>query len=133
MTRYNALFHWAVPPGREMEALEDLRGAADLVLVDAPCGGSGTWRRNPEARWRLTPARLDRLMAEQGRLLRLGAALVKPGGRLVYAVCSVLNEEGPQVVHAFADEAGWRVGEAHALTPHAHGCDGFFVARVVPI
>jgi 16S rRNA (cytosine967-C5)-methyltransferase len=101
--------------------------------VDAPCGGSGTWRRNPEARWRLTPERLERLVAEQGRLLRLGAALVRPGGRLVYAVCSVLDEEGPQVVKALAAEGGWRVEAAHALTPHTHGCDGFFVARVVPI
>ncbi|QMW21904.1 RsmB/NOP family class I SAM-dependent RNA methyltransferase [Sandaracinobacteroides saxicola] len=112
-------------PGREMAALEDLRGAADLVLVDAPCSGSGTWRRNPEARWRLTPERLARLCAEQARLLALGWELVRPGGRLVYAVCSVLEEEGPRVVADLGVPA-----VQHRLTPLGHGCDGFFVARM---
>ena len=74
--------------------LADLAGQADLVLVDAPCSGTGTWRRNPETRWRITPERLERLTALQARLLDLGAALLKPGGRLVYAVCSLLAEEG---------------------------------------
>ena len=68
--------------------------AADLVLVDAPCSGSGTWRRNPEGRWRLTPERLDRLAGVQQRLLDMAAELVRPGGRLVYAVCSLLSREG---------------------------------------
>ncbi len=70
-------------PNRELAALADLPGAADVVLVDAPCSGTGTWRRNPEARWRLTPDRLDRLVALQARLIRIAAQLVKPGGSLV--------------------------------------------------
>ena len=89
-------------PGREPEALADLAGAADLVLVDAPCSGSGTWRRNPETRWRITPERLDRLTALQARLLDIGADLLKPGGALVYAVCSLLAEEGRDQAEALA-------------------------------
>jgi 16S rRNA (cytosine967-C5)-methyltransferase len=72
-------------PMREAPALASLVGKADVVLVDAPCSGTGTWRRNPEARWRLTPERLARLVGEQARILDLAAALVRPGGRLVYA------------------------------------------------
>jgi len=70
-------------PHREAEALADLAGTADVVLVDAPCSGTGTWRRNPETRWRLTPARLAGLVALQSHLLDVAAALVRPGGALV--------------------------------------------------
>ena len=69
-------------------------GSADVVLVDAPCSGSGTWRRNPEGRWRLTPERLDRVVELQARLLDLAAPLVRPGGALVYATCSIIRAEG---------------------------------------
>ena len=117
-------------PNREAEALADLHGAADLVLVDAPCSGTGTWRRNPELRWRLTPERLARLVAVQARLIDLGASLLKPGGRLVYAVCSVLAEEGAHQAHAGAARTGLGLGPTRALTPLADGCDGFFVARL---
>ena len=116
-------------PGREMAALADLENAADLVLVDAPCSGSGTWRRNPELRWRLTEARLAALVALQARLLGIAARLVRPGGRLVFAVCSLLGEEGPAQAQAFTGEApGFRPGSFLRLGPAAHGCDGFFVA-----
>jgi 16S rRNA (cytosine967-C5)-methyltransferase len=126
--------------GREAAALGDLRGQADVVLVDAPCSGSGTWRRNPEARWRLSPDRLARTMALQGQVLDLGAALVRPGGRLVYAVCSLLDEEGRARADAFlAARPGWRAedpalaagrgqGAGRRLTPAHDGTDGFFVA-----
>ena len=129
-------------PGREAAALADLAGAADAVLIDAPCSGTGTWRRNPEARWRLTPARLARLVETQARLLRVGAALVRPGGALVHVVCSLLDEEGAGQVAAFlADHPSWRAeppqlpfGRAHGggtrLTPAHDGTDGFFVARL---
>ncbi len=80
--------------GKERAMLADLVGQADVVLVDAPCSGSGTWRRNPEGRWRLTPERLDRVVALQASLLDLAAPLVKPGGMLVYATCSILAREG---------------------------------------
>jgi 16S rRNA (cytosine967-C5)-methyltransferase len=126
-------------PPHESAALADLEGRADLVLVDAPCSGSGTWRRNPDGRWRLTPERLARLVALQDRLLDIGARLVRPGGRLVHAVCSVLAEEGPARAAAFlARTPGWQAAPlplaaasgaaALLLTPRRHSTDGFFIA-----
>lgn len=117
-------------PGQESAALADLADATDLVLVDAPCSGTGTWRRNPELRWRLTPERLARLTGVQARLIDLGASLLKPGGRLVYAVCSVLDAEGAEQVEAAVQRLGLQPVSAHGLTPLADGCDGFFVARL---
>ena len=125
-------------PGREAAALADVR--ADLVLVDAPCSGTGTWRRNPETRWRMTPERLERLTALQARLLDLGAGLLKPGGRLVYAVCSLLAEEGREqaealglrsslVPESLTIAAGRAAGSGMLLSPGHDGTDGFFVAR----
>lgn len=128
-------------PPREAEELSDLHGRCDLVLVDAPCSGSGTWRRNPEGRWRLTPERLERLLALQARVLDLAAPLVKPGGRLVYAVCSVLGREGAGQAAAFLSRhsgfeardipftAGRSDGVGRLLTPRQDGTDGFFIAR----
>jgi 16S rRNA (cytosine967-C5)-methyltransferase len=118
-------------PGREMEALGDLVGTADLVLVDAPCSGTGTWRRNPELRWRLTPQTLERVLGVQARLMALGASLLKPGGRLVYAVCSVLPAEGEVQARAAAQTLGLTLEAFEALSPARDGCDGFFVARLV--
>jgi 16S rRNA (cytosine967-C5)-methyltransferase len=124
-------------PGRESAALADLEGAADIVLVDAPCSGTGTWRRNPEARWRLTPARLERLETLQARLIDIGWSLVRPGGRLVYAVCSLLDAEGWAQADAFAARApAARPAVLRApavegrlrLDPRHHGTDGFFIA-----
>lgn len=117
-------------PGAEAGTLDDLFGAADLVLVDAPCSGTGTWRRNPELRWRLTPDRLDGLVAVQARLIDLAASLLRPGGRLVYAVCSVLESEGTDQIRAAAARTGLAPGPSRAFTPDAQGCDGFFVARL---
>ena len=129
-------------PPRELEELADWRGRADLVLVDAPCSGSGTWRRNPEGRWRLTPERLDRLVALQARLLDLGAELVRPGGSLVYAVCSLLLREGAGQMDAYLQRrsswvaqetpiaAGRLDGIGRLLTPGHDATDGFFVARL---
>lgn len=125
-------------PPREVVGLADLEATADVVLVDAPCSGSGTWRRNPEARWRLTPDRLAAAARLQDRVLALAAPLVRPGGRLVYAVCSVLPAEGAERAAAFlAREATFTpaplagpLGPATQarLTPHGAGTDGFFVA-----
>ena len=129
-------------PPAELDELADWREAADLALVDAPCSGSGTWRRNPEGRWRLTPERLDRLIGTQQRLLGIAAELVKPGGSMVYAVCSLLSREGAGQIAAFLDShsswisedpaiAGGRSdGAGRLLTPGHDGTDGFFVARL---
>ena len=129
-------------PDREMEALGDLRGRADIVLVDAPCSGTGTWRRNPEARWRLTPERLTRLTGLQARLLDLAAGLVRPGGALIYVVCSLLAEEGLTQIDRFLTKykdwsahdpdlpVGQDAGHGILLTPAQSGTDGFFVARL---
>ena len=129
-------------PPRELEQLEDWRGSADLVLVDAPCSGSGTWRRNPEARWRLTPDLLDRVVAVQRRLLDIAAELVRPGGSLVYAVCSLLAREGAAQVESFlGSRSGWVVQDSLAdigrsdgggslLSPAHDATDGFFIARL---
>ena len=129
-------------PGRELERLDAWRGKADAVLVDAPCSGTGTWRRNPEARWRLTPAEVVRFVSFQSRLLAIAAELVRPGGRLVYVVCSLLDAEGADGVAAFlAAHPGWRAdppvlplgtprGTGIRLTPFHDGTDGFFIARL---
>jgi 16S rRNA (cytosine967-C5)-methyltransferase len=130
-------------PGREMEVLGDLAGAADAVLVDAPCSGTGTWRRNPEARWRLSEKELARLVELQARLMELGAGLVRTGGRLVFVTCSLLDAEGAGQVAAFlarhpgewgAEELALGAGVARGgglrLEPLRDETDGFFVARL---
>ena len=129
-------------PGREREALAAWREAADAVLVDAPCSGTGTWRRNPEARWRLDPGQLEKLVTLQAYLLDLAAGLVRPGGRITYVTCSLLDEEGKGQVERFlAAHSGWRAeppnlplgsecGKGIRLTPYRDGTDGFFIARL---
>jgi 16S rRNA (cytosine967-C5)-methyltransferase len=121
-------------------------GAWDRVLVDAPCSGLGTLRRNPEARWRLQPATVDRFAAQQLALLVTYAPLVAPGGRLIYATCSILRSENEQVVERFVAERPEFVpmslkeiwgkeraeplggGEVLRLSPERHDTDGFFAA-----
>ena len=129
-------------PPRELDELADWRDCADVVLVDAPCSGSGTWRRNPEGRWRLTPDRLDRVTTLQERLLDIAAELVRPGGRLIYAVCSLLSREGAgQIARFQASHSSWiseqspipggrEDGLGRLLTPGHDRTDGFFVARL---
>ena len=129
-------------PNREADALQDFIGAADIVLVDAPCSGTGTWRRNPELRWRLTPRRLDQVAQLQSYILELAATLLKPGGHLVYAVCSLLDQEGRDQISQFlARNPSWKVseidipvGRSHGdgilLTPNHDQTDGFYFAKV---
>ena len=133
-------------PGRERAMLNDVVGKCDIVLIDAPCSGTGTWRRNPELRWRLTPERLDQVITVQAHVMDIGAAIVRPGGVLVYAVCSLLDKEGAKQVDAFMTRnTGWVIeslesetakvtGRAHGggtmLTPQHDGTDGFFMARL---
>lgn len=141
--------------GKSGEGVDDLDGRADLVLVDAPCSGSGTWRRRPEEAWRLTEGEVERLHRLQTDILSRAARLVKPGGRLAYVTCSILSRENEASADAFAaahpdfapvaieaaarsdllSEAG-RVqlaklaGGSHRLrlSPHRTDTDGFFIA-----
>ena len=125
--------------------IKRLAGKFDRVLVDAPCSGFGTLRRNPDLKWRQSETSIGELTAKQQRILTAAAALVKPGGRLVYATCSFLRAENQDVIAAFlAAHAGFKLvpardvlaqagipldtGDYLQLYPHVHGCDGFFAA-----
>jgi 16S rRNA (cytosine967-C5)-methyltransferase len=140
-------------PRGEGDTLGDIRASADLVLIDAPCTGTGTWRRNPDAKWRMRPGALEVRLKDQTEVLDRAAALVKPGGRIAYITCSVLPpENGEQVrtfvarhpefavvppsqaVTALGDKAeGFaaatlRSPEGLLMTPRRTGTDGFFVS-----
>jgi 16S rRNA (cytosine967-C5)-methyltransferase len=128
-------------------------GAFDRVLVDAPCTGSGTWRRNPDGRWTLRPEDLAELVPKQAAILDAAARLVKPGGGLIYATCSVLPAENERQVEGFLERHAdfavvpvadiWRdalaseppaevaAGPYMRLSPLRHGTDGFFAATLV--
>lgn len=129
----------------EGEPLKGLEGKLDLVFVDAPCTGSGTWRRHPDAKWRLSPDQLAKRQIEQDAVLADAADFVKPGGRLIYVTCSLLVEENEDRVAAFVERhPGFSVKpitlagvEQHLtpegylrLTPHRAGTDGFFAAVI---
>lgn len=137
----------------ELAKLEKLEGQFDLVLVDAPCTGSGTWRRRPDAKWRLTAQQLETRMAEQSAILDSASRYVKPGGRIAYITCSIFDEENGSQVEGFLartpefkledHQAVWqdrfnappelaRTGEGRGLTlsPALTGTDGFFFASL---
>ncbi|MEO0401118.1 MAG: RsmB/NOP family class I SAM-dependent RNA methyltransferase [Pseudomonadota bacterium] len=106
------------------------KGPFDLVFCDAPCSGSGAWRRSPDAKWNLTQDRLDELSAMQRDVLDAGRALVAPGGQLVYATCSVLGAENDAQIAAFLERhPEWSVSATHSWCIDAHG-DGFFAAQL---
>ena len=122
-----------------------LAGKLERVLVDAPCSGFGTLRRNPDLKWRHGPTAIEELAQKQARILQAAARLVKQGGRLVYATCSILQEENEAIVDAFqraapefkplscaalfaAQKIPLDTGERLRLWPHVHGTDGFFAA-----
>ena len=125
-----------------------LAGKIDRVLVDAPCSGLGTLRRNPDLKWRQSPLSVEELKRKQAAILRAAAGLLKPGGRLVYATCSLLAEENEDILSGFvAQHPEFRqlacsellkeqrialdTGRDLKLAPHLHGTDGFFAAALV--
>jgi 16S rRNA (cytosine967-C5)-methyltransferase len=126
------------------DALKGLDGRMDVVFIDAPCTGTGSWRRHPDTKWRLTPEALVKRQADQDQVLDDGARFVKPGGRIVYVTCSILPEEDEDRVAAFRDRhPEFRVRPATddpklvrhltpdgflRLSPRASQTDGFFVA-----
>lgn len=138
-------------PRAKADAVTDLNGKIDCVLVDAPCTGVGTWRRNPDAKWRLRPGSLEVRQKEQATVLDRAAALVRPGGRIVYITCSILPEENDQALeNLLRRDPGFDVMTADDLltsaglsnlrglvrltkhgiqmTPRTTGTDGFFVS-----
>jgi len=142
-------------PRGAAELLGDLAGRADLVLIDAPCTGTGTWRRNPDAKWRIRPGALAERIKQQEAALERAAALVKPGGRITYVTCSVLAEENGDRVRAFVGrhpdfsvekpgnmlnalgERAYLFGHAALIsdegllmTPRRTDTDGFFVSLI---
>jgi 16S rRNA (cytosine967-C5)-methyltransferase len=142
-------------PKGEGDSLADIRASADLVLIDAPCTGTGTWRRNPDAKWRMRPGSLEVRLKDQIEVLDQASALVKPGGRIAYITCSVLPAENGGQIRSFlarhpdfavvpASETVtvlWDKAEDFAaatlvspegllMTPRRTGTDGFFVSVV---
>ena len=134
--------------GHDEARAKRLAGKMDRVLVDAPCSGFGTLRRNPDLKWRHGPTAVAELAAKQCAILRSAARLLKPGGRLVYATCSILGEENDGVIAQFqrdcsnftslscaellaAQRIALDTGERLRLFPHLHGTDGFFAAAFV--
>src|SRR6266480_1576428 len=140
-------------PRGEADTLADIKASADLVLIDAPCTGTGTWRRNPDAKWRMRPGALEVRLKDQIAVLDRATALVKPGGRIAYITCSVLPAENgeqvrsfvarhpefvivppPQTVTALGDKAeefaaaALQSPEGLLMTPRRTGTDGFFVS-----
>lgn len=114
--------------GVKIAQVRQVTGQFDLVLCDAPCSGSGAWRRQPEAKWRLTFEALDSLNAVQDSILDTARMHVKPGGALAYATCSLLPQENDLRVAAFmAHHPEWRLEMRNQWTP-LHGGDGFFLA-----
>jgi 16S rRNA (cytosine967-C5)-methyltransferase len=140
-------------PKGEGETLSDIKASADLVVIDAPCTGTGAWRRNPDAKWRMRPGALEIRLRDQVEVLDRASGMVKSGGRIAYITCSVLSEENGEQVRAFvarhpefaivppAETAGvlWDKADAFAeaalqspegwlMTPRRTGTDGFFVS-----
>jgi 16S rRNA (cytosine967-C5)-methyltransferase len=142
-------------PRGDADVVADLNGRADLVVIDAPCTGTGTWRRNPDAKWRIRPGALAERVKQQVVLLDRAVRLVKPGGRVAYITCSVLEEENGDQVRAFIGRCpGFSVekpaetvralgeraylfaraalisGEGLLMTPRRTDTDGFFVSLI---
>ena len=111
--------------------LDHRRGWADRVLIDAPCSGLGTIRRQPDLKWRLSPDRLTRLQETQADLLARCAQFLKPGGKLVYATCSILDLENQHQIDRQID-SGWTLEETMKISPAETGWDGFYGARMTP-
>ena len=141
-------------PKGAADVLAGLDGRMDLVMIDAPCTGSGAWRRNPDAKWRMRPGALEQRVKDQDEALESAIRFVKPGGRIVYVTCSVLRAENEDRVAAFlathdnflpidaatqaraaglsglADHAS-AFGPGFRLSPRATGTDGFYIATLV--
>jgi len=113
------------------KTVKRLKESADRVLLDVPCSGLGVLKRNPDAKWRDTAERLPVLVALQAEILQRYSQMVKVGGLLVYATCSILPEENRQQVDKFlAANENYRLRDDHTVSPAATGFDGFYMARI---
>jgi 16S rRNA (cytosine967-C5)-methyltransferase len=112
------------------EIITGLAGLADRLLIDAPCSGLGTLRRQPDLKWRLKPAGLERFRTLQRELLVDYQAMLKPGGRLVYATCSLLPSENRRAVDHLLAAGGFRLLEERLVSPAETGFDGFYAAAL---
>jgi 16S rRNA (cytosine967-C5)-methyltransferase len=142
-----------IAPRRDGSELAALAGRCDLVLIDAPCSGTGAWRRNPDAKWRMRPGALEQRLRQQAEVLDRAVTSLKPGGRIAYVTCSVLEEENGAQIRAFLGRhrsfsaippasviealgeaapafraAALLSGEGLLMTPRRTGTDGFFVS-----
>jgi 16S rRNA (cytosine967-C5)-methyltransferase len=144
--RLRPIFERLTRAGISNVKVEDPTGLFDCVIIDAPCSGSGAWRRKPDSKWKLTRKLLDQRKADQRDVLKRGAGMVKPGGRLVYITCSVLAQENTDQIEWFLSlssefalvpfRESWKEAPRSAdgrndtllLTPLTHNTDGFFVA-----
>jgi 16S rRNA (cytosine967-C5)-methyltransferase len=140
-------------PRKGVETLDDLKGRCDLVLVDAPCTGTGTWRRNPDAKWRLRPSSLEHHLEEQAEILDKAIQYLNPRGRLVYITCSLLRDENEAQIERFLSHQpefscatpqaiaesiglpeiaayGSMLGPGLRLSPLKGGTDGFYIASL---
>jgi 16S rRNA (cytosine967-C5)-methyltransferase len=140
-------------PKGAADPLANIKASADLVVIDAPCTGTGTWRRNPDAKWRMRPGALEIRIKDQAEVLDRAVPLLKPGGRIAYITCSVLAQENGEQIRSFLGRHAefavvppeetasvlWDKAEAFAaaalaspegwlMTPRRTGTDGFFVA-----
>jgi 16S rRNA (cytosine967-C5)-methyltransferase len=120
-------------PKSDGSELDDLEGRIDLVLIDAPCTGIGAWRRNPDAKWRVRPGALEVRIKEQTAVLSRAVKLVKPGGRIAYITCSVLDEENGAQVRAFAGQHPDFSVEKPAEVTNALGERAYLFRRAVLI
>jgi 16S rRNA (cytosine967-C5)-methyltransferase len=109
----------------------DFHHLADRLLIDAPCSGLGTLRRQPDLKWRLRPAQLDRTRGIQRDLLDRYPAMLKPGSRLVYATCSILPSENQAAIRPLLESGDWELVAETPVSPAATGFDGFYAAALV--
>jgi 16S rRNA (cytosine967-C5)-methyltransferase len=115
------------------KTIKRLKEKADRLLLDVPCSGLGVLRRNPDAKWKLSPSFLENVKITQQNLLRDYASMVKPGGKLIYATCSILPSENENQVKIFLDSKEghlFSMEEQKTLLPNDFGYDGFFMARL---
>jgi 16S rRNA (cytosine967-C5)-methyltransferase len=118
-------------PIESSKTIKRLHGTADRLLLDVPCSGLGTLRRNPDAKWKLSLDFLDKVRTTQAEILRSYSKMLRPGGQMVYATCSILPSENERQVERFLSEnPNFKLLEDRKILPSEHGFDGFYMARL---